>query len=105
MYGYALADPVNFIDPSGRALSDVDWGNVGGGLGLFFGGYAAIGCGAALIGSGWGAPLGYVGVAIGTGALISGAGLLGNEIINFYRDPFNPSGSANGSGMNVCSMK
>lgn len=107
LYGYVLADPINFIDPSGKSLSDVNWTNVIGGAGLVGGGYTAIVGGAGFIGTGWGAPLGYVGVGIGTGALIEGAGLLANELANFLKDPSGngPLGTSGGQGANVCSMR
>lgn len=100
-----MQDPINFIDPSGKALSDVNWGNVFGGAALFGTGYSAIVGGAGLIGTGFGAPLGYVGVGIGTGAVLGGTVLLANELANYLKDPTKPLGSSAERGTNICSMK
>lgn len=74
-----MQDPVNRIDPSGMAFSDVDWGNVVGGIGLIGGGWLLIGGGPAA------GPIGIIGIGVGVGAVLGGGVLLGDEFNNLCK--------------------
>ncbi|MFZ4404211.1 MAG: RHS repeat-associated core domain-containing protein, partial [Pseudobdellovibrionaceae bacterium] len=88
LYGYVGNDPVNFIDPSGLKLSDVNFNNVVGGVVTLGSGITLIAGSAGLGFTGIGSLLGFAGTVAGTAGVLTGGGILAIEYQNLIKDEY-----------------